>query len=124
MASTIAHHHSPPGIQLGSSGNATSGNVAPALNGFNFFNTSGWWKEFGRDITGDAVASNSASLMSGIGTSNLHITWSTGNDKGGNGRLGMPFNVVPGPQTLRTLTNQILGDPGPVPARRGPSCAH
>jgi PKD repeat protein len=105
-------------VQLGSSGTAPSGNQAPDLGGFNFFTTGSWWQELGRKVSGDAIDPNSAALMAGLGSSTLRLDWSTGQDKGGNGIYGIPFNVVPQNQTLLPLTlgaYASLSDPGPVP---------
>src|SRR5262249_9081613 len=105
-------------VQLGSSGMAPSGNRTPDLGGFSFFTNGGWWQELGRSVSNDAVATNSADLISKFGTLNMRVDWSTTTANGGNSMYGIPFSVVAGDQPLLPLT--VTGypsesDKGPVP---------
>jgi hypothetical protein len=105
-------------VQVGSSGTAPSGNRCPDLGGFDFFANGPWWRELGREVIDDVASPRSEELIAKLGKATLRPDWSTSKSKGGNGIYGIPLNVVPGTQPLRTL---ILGsyakesDPGPVP---------
>jgi hypothetical protein len=111
-------------VQLGSSGTAPSGNQAPDLGGFDFFANGAWWQALGSPASDYGVAPNSAALLSGFGSGDLRIDWSTTTANGGNSLYGMPYNVVPGTQPLVPIE---LGeyasesDPGPVPFFTGMS---
>lgn len=105
-------------VQLGSSGTAPSGNQAPDLGGFNFFANGAWWQAIGTQASSVGVAPNSSSLMSGFGSSQIRIDWSTTTANGGNSLYGMPYNVVPGEQPLVPIEVSMYptpGETGPVP---------
>ena len=112
-------------VQLGSSGTAPSGNQAPDLGGFDFFANGAWWQAIGSPASDYGVAPNSAALLSGFGSGDIRIDWSTTTANGGNSMYGMPYNVVPGNQALLPVT--FLGayasesDPGPSPYYAGMS---
>jgi hypothetical protein len=105
-------------VQLGSSGTAPSGNRGPDLGGFNFFTTGAWWQELGRSVLSDPVAPNSAALLAGFGSQDLHVDWDTTTANGGNSMYGTPYNVVPGNQVMLPVTLGAYADesdPGPAP---------
>jgi len=111
-------------VQLGSSGTAPSGDQTPDLGGFDFFTNGAWWQALGSPASDYGVAPNSASLISGFGSENLYIDWSTTTANGGNSGYGMPYNVVSGTQPLVPI--ELAGyagesDPGPVPFFQGMS---
>ena len=112
-------------VQLGSSGTAPSGNQAPDLGGFDFFANGAWWQAIGSPASDYGVAPNSAALLSGFGSGDLRIDWSTTTANGGNSIYGMPYNVVPGNQALLPVTflgaYASEGDPGPSPYYAGMS---
>ena len=111
-------------VQLGSSGTAPSGNQTPDLGGFSFFANGAWWQAIGSPASNYGVAPNSSSSISGFGTGNVRIDWSTTTANRGTSIYGMPYNVVPGNQPLVPIEigeYATESDPGPVPFYTGMS---
>src|SRR5262249_28854489 len=105
-------------VQVGSSGTAPAGNRGPDLGGFDFFTKGAWWKELGRSVLNDPVAPDSDALLTGFGAAKIRVDWSTTTAHRGNSIYGIPYNVVPGDQSLAPLalgTYAKESDPGPAP---------
>ena len=106
-------------VQLGSSGTAPVGNHTPDLGGVNLLANGPWLQELGRQVVSDAVAPDSAALMSLFPAGKqlvIDIYGSTA--MGGNSLYTQPFNVVAGTQPLLPLTISTYAaesDPGPAP---------
>jgi hypothetical protein len=114
----------PPGIafvakvQTGRSGHDPSGNRGPDLGGYDFFAGGAWWRELGRDISGDPVDPESDLYIGRMAGLSLQVAGSTPTADGGNSLVGTPYNVVAGDTPRVPLTTTLdpgESDPGPVP---------
>lgn len=111
-------------VQLGQSGTGLDtgsggGNISPSLGGFDPLANGSWLPEMKRDIRGDAVDPNSDAILEDwiAFDPGIQVAFRpTGAGTGGNGVVGMPFNIVPGTQPALDVTFDPYGaesDAGP-----------
>ena len=100
-------------------GTAVGVAVTPAMGqllGQNLFPSNNPWNQ---DISGAPVATNSASIISAIGSVNIHPDWGTDSPTNGTSPLyGIPYNVVHGNSTAKisVIIDDYPGESDLIPA--------